>query len=102
MRDKCDSCPCLETKNNRPFCYWYQSWVDSKNGCGNSFEEKPKHTQEGLEEVVSEQCDIDIRKFIDNDPTLDPQMREYIQWDIDHLPAFKKEVDELRAKRGKK
>lgn len=101
MRDKCDGCPCLESKDNRPFCYWYQGWADAKNGCGNSFEEKPKHTQEEIEEITAEQFDKDVQKFVDNDPTLDPQMREYIQWDVDHLPGFKEEVEKLKTKKEK-
>lgn len=52
MRNICDGCPCLEWKKNRRFCFWYQSWVDANDGCGNNFEEKPDKTQEELETEV--------------------------------------------------
>ena len=48
MRNTCDGCPCLRTKNKRRFCFWYSSWVDNNDGCGNSFTEEPKLSQQQL------------------------------------------------------
>lgn len=46
----CDECPCFQIKNKAGFCFYYQSYTDSP--CGNHFLEKPKYTQEELEEIA--------------------------------------------------
>lgn len=52
LRTTCVGCPCLESKQGRDFCYWYQGWVDRTKPCGNVFKTRPEHTQEELEEIV--------------------------------------------------
>jgi hypothetical protein len=49
MRKTCKGCPALETKDKKPYCFYYESWVVSDPGCGNDFKEKPKKTQSTLE-----------------------------------------------------
>ena len=48
MRTTCVGCPCLEKKDGKDFCYWYQGWTGGKP-CGRDFQVKPKFTQEEAE-----------------------------------------------------
>ena len=45
-------CPCLETKDNKDFCFYYQSYININMPCGNYFLEKPEYTQEEYEEIA--------------------------------------------------
>lgn len=47
--DTCKGCPNLETKDKKPYCFYYESWVDKDPGCGNTFNEKSEKTQSQLE-----------------------------------------------------
>ena len=63
QRETCVGCPCLEEQPRdlkegvriEPFCYWYQSWVNVNDPCGNRFEVKPQMTQEELEDHCASQ-----------------------------------------------
>jgi len=52
MRESCDECPALEKRDGKDFCFYYQTWRDVSQPCGNSFEEKPEFTQDEYEEIA--------------------------------------------------
>ena len=45
----CKGCPNLETKDKKPWCFYYESWVETDPGCGNDFKVKSTKTQRNLE-----------------------------------------------------
>jgi hypothetical protein len=65
MRKICIDCPCLELKDNKDYCFWYQSYINTNEGCGRSFVERPKHTQEECEDIVCSKSDEEMRREFD-------------------------------------
>ena len=45
-------CPCFEIKDDKEFCFYYQSYINVKKPCGNHFLERPEYTQEESEEIA--------------------------------------------------
>lgn len=54
MRDTCIGCASLETRDGKPYCFWYDHVIEDGSNvhCGNDFEEKPEFNQEELELIV--------------------------------------------------
>ncbi|MFH1689737.1 MAG: hypothetical protein ABIE42_05800 [Candidatus Eisenbacteria bacterium] len=51
-RNNCTGCPCLESRDDRPFCFYYQGFVNVEDGCGNAFTARPERTQDQDENLV--------------------------------------------------
>jgi hypothetical protein len=81
MRDVCDGCPCLEKKDGRLWCFWYQGWTDDNNGCGNDFQKKPRYTQSQLEKRTWKQYSRHIRRYLAG-KKVPAYLRDAIKYDI--------------------
>lgn len=100
MRDTCIGCSCLEWKNKRPFCFYYESYRETMDGCGNDFKVRPEFTQDESEEIAF--CLADKYVKIPNEEK-DRIFKETDEWpdefDEDIKQAVEKAQEEMRQKK---